>query len=118
MKAEKTDFTDTELAEFKELLDAKLAEARADLGILNTTLEHVANDAKGDDFAGEQMTREETQQLKGRQEKFIAQLEAALVRIANKSYGRCRVTGQLISKERLRLVPHATLSIQAKQQGL
>lgn len=108
------DFTDAELAEFKGLLDAKLAEARADLALLEKDLQNVANDAKGDDFAGEQMTREETQQLKGRQETFIRQLEAALVRIANKSYGRCRVTGQLISKERLRLVPHATLSIQAK----
>ena len=61
-------------------------------------------------------SREETAQLAGRQEKFIKHLEDALLRIRNKTYGICRVTGRLISKERLRLVPHATLSIEAKQQ--
>jgi RNA polymerase-binding transcription factor DksA len=64
----------------------------------------------------ETMSREETAQLAARQQKFIQNLENALLRIKNKTYGVCRVTGKLIPKERLRLVPHATLSIEAKQR--
>ncbi len=111
---EKTHYTAAELADFKEILDAKLAEARKDLALLNTSLDDLPTNIKSDDFAGEQLTRDETLMLKSRQEKFIAHLEAALVRIANGSYGRCRVTGKLISKERLRAVPHATLCMEAK----
>ena len=62
------------------------------------------------------MSREETAQLAARQQKFIMNLENALLRIKNKTYGVCRVTGKLIAKERLRLVPHATMSIEAKNQ--
>jgi RNA polymerase-binding transcription factor DksA len=64
------------------------------------------------------LSREETAQLAVRQQKFIKHLEDALIRIANKSYGICRVTGKLISKERLMIVPHATLSIEAKRQQM
>jgi DnaK suppressor protein len=113
---EKTHYTAAELAEFNELLNVKMAEAENDLKLLNTTLEHATNDAKGDDFAGEQMTREETQLLKQRQEKFIQRLQAAQARIRNGTYGICQVSGRLIGKERLRLVPHATMSIEAKHQ--
>ena len=114
MTTEKTHYTPDELAEFKELLDAKLAEAESDMEMLKTVLASVATDAKGDDFAGEQLNREEAQQLATRQAKYISYLKEAQARIANGTYGICRVTGKLISKERLRLVPHATLSIAAR----
>ena len=114
MTTEKTHYTPDELAEFKELLDAKLAEAESDLKLLNEALATVPSDAKGDDLAGEQLNREEMQQLASRQAKFIKHLQDAQLRIRNGTYGICRVTGKLISKERLRLVPHATLSIAAR----
>ncbi len=116
MSNEKNRYTAEELAEFEVLLHEKLAHADADLKSLRESIANVANDAKGDDFAGEQMTREETQQLATRQEKFIKHLQDAQVRIRNGTYGVCRVTGTLISKERLRLVPHATLNIEPKKQ--
>jgi DnaK suppressor protein len=119
---EKTRFSDAELLEFKALIDGKLADARIDLGLLRKSLSH-EDDNSTDDTAStfkmmedgsETLSREETAQLASRQEKFIKHLEDALVRIQNKTYGICRVTGKLIRKERLRLVPHATLSIEAK----
>jgi len=97
-------------------------EARKDLELLKGSLSH--SDDNGTDDTGaafkmmedgsETLSREETAQLAARQEKFILNLENALVRIQNKTYGLCRVTGKLIKKERLKLVPHATLSMEAK----
>lgn len=114
---EKTRYTDEELAEFKELLDKKLAEAEKDLELLKATMtaedEHVGRAEEGE----ERLSLAERNQLITRQEKFIGLLQDAHARIKNKTYGICRVTGALISKERLRLVPHATLSIAAKNAG-
>lgn len=118
----KTRYSDDELDEFKDLILKKLAEAQEDLDLLKGSLSH--NDDHGTDDTGrtfnmmedgsDTLSREEVAQLASRQEKFIANLQSALVRIENKTYGICRVTGKLIQKERLRLVPHATLSIEAK----
>lgn len=120
--SEKTRYSDAELEEFKELIDKKLDEARKDLVLLKKSLSHeddnstddTANTFKMMEDGSETLSREETAQLASRQEKFIKHLEDALTRIQNKTYGICRVTGKLIKKERLRLVPHATLSIEAK----
>ncbi len=118
----KTRYSDDELDEFKDLILKKLAEAQEDLDLLKGSLSH--NDDHGTDDTGrtfnmmedgsDTLSREEVAQLASRQEKFIANLQSALVRIENKTYGICRATGKLIQKERLRLVPHATLSIEAK----
>lgn len=120
---EKSRYSDAELAEFREIIERKLEEARNDLDLLKGSLSH--KDDHGTDDTGrtfnmmedgsETLSREEVAQLAARQEKFIRNLENALVRIQNKNYGICRVTGKLIRKERLRLVPHATLSIEAKK---
>src|SRR5690606_9674505 len=122
--ADKTRYSDEELKEFKELILKKLEEARRDYELLKQTLANTDNNGTDDtspsfkmiEDGSETLSREETAQLAGRQEKFIKHLEDALLRIRNKTYGICRITGRLISKERLRLVPHATLSIEAKQQ--
>ena len=118
----KTRYSDVELGEFKELILNKLKEAQEDLDLLKGSLSH--NDDHGTDDTGrtfnmmedgsDTLSREEIAQLASRQEKFISSLQNALVRIENKTYGICRVTGNLIKKERLKLVPHATLSIEAK----
>jgi DnaK suppressor protein len=122
MANEKTRYSDAELAEFKELIQNKLKEAQVDYQLLVGSLSH--NDDHGTDDTGrtfnmmedgsETLSREEVAQLAARQEKFIQNLQAALVLIVNKTYGLCRITGKLIPKERLRLVPHATMSIDAK----
>jgi RNA polymerase-binding transcription factor DksA len=121
MSQEKTHYSEAELAEFKELIIAKLKEAHDDLAMLNNSLSKSDNgtDDTGRTFnmmedGSETVSREENAQLAARQEKFIQNLEFALARIENKTYGICRVTGKLIQKERLLLVPHATLSIEAK----
>lgn len=122
--ADKIRYNDDELAEFRDLINKKLDEARRDYDLLKQTLANTDNNGTDDtspsfkmiEDGSETMSREETAQLASRQEKFIKHLEDALLRIRNKTYGICRVTGRLISKERLRLVPHATLSIEAKQQ--
>ncbi|TVR37493.1 MAG: TraR/DksA family transcriptional regulator [Cryomorphaceae bacterium] len=119
---DKTRFSDEELQEFKELIEKKLTDAREDLVLLRKSLSHEDDNSTDDTHAtfkmmedgSETLSREETAQLAARQEKFIKHLEDALMRIQNKTYGICRVTGKLIRKERLRLVPHATLSIEAK----
>lgn len=118
----KTRYSDTELAEFKELIEKKLEEAKVDLQLLKGSLSH--NDDHGTNDTGrtfnmmedgsDTLSREEVAQLASRQEKFITALNNALIRIENKTYGICRSTGNLIQKERLMLVPHATLSIEAK----
>ena len=122
MATEKNKFSDSELEEFKVLINKKLLEANEDYALLIGSLSHA--DDHGTDDTGrtfnmmedgsETLSREEVAQLAARQEKFIQSLNAALVRIENKTYGVCRVTGLLIPKERLRLVPHATMSIDAK----
>jgi RNA polymerase-binding transcription factor DksA len=123
MATEKTRYTDAELEEFKEIIEHKLKEAKTDLELLKGSLSH--SDDHGTDDTGrsfnmmedgsETLSREEMSQLAARQEKFVQNLQNALMRIMNKNYGVCRVTGKLIRKERLKLVPHATLSIEAKK---
>ena len=117
----KTKYNDSELAEFRELITGKILAARAELNELASTLS--ATNANGDDAAiagktledgSATMEKEQTNQLAARQKKFIEQLEAALMRIENKTYGICRSTGKLIPKERLRAVPHTTQSMEAK----
>jgi DnaK suppressor protein len=115
-------YSDNELVEFEVLINSKLLQARQDLDQLKRSLSHEDDNSTDDtsptfkmmEDGSETMSREETAQLASRQEKFIRALENALMRIKNKTYGVCRETGKLISKERLRLVPHATLSIEAK----
>jgi len=122
MDKPKNRYSDKELEEFKNLIQNKLKEANEDFVLLKGSLSHT--DDHGTDDTGrtfnmmedgsETLSREEVAQLAARQEKFIQSLNAALMRIENKTYGVCRITGQLIPKERLRLVPHATMSIDAK----
>jgi RNA polymerase-binding transcription factor DksA len=124
MAQEKSRFSDIELEEFRTLIDQKLVDANIDYSLLVGSLSH--NDDHGTDDTGrafnmmedgsETLSREEVAQLAARQEKFIQSLQAALIRIKNKTYGICRVKGTLIPKERLRLVPHATMSIDAKNE--
>ncbi len=121
---EKTRYSDEELQEFKELILKKLAKAQEDYELLRSNLDN----SDGNDVADTSPTfkileegastlgKEEAGRLAQRQLKFIQHLQNALVRIENKTYGICRVTGKLIPKERLRAVPHATLSIDAKMQ--
>ena len=123
--SEKTRYTDVELAEFKELILDKLVKAQKDYELLR---DGVSN-ADGNDImdisptfkvlekgAGT-LSKGESGRLAQRQMKFIQHLQAALIRIENKTYGICRETGKLIPKERLRAVPHATLSIEAKNDN-
>ena len=122
MAKQKNRYSDKELQEFKNLILGKLKEAQDDYHLLVGSLSH--NDDHGTNDTGrtfnmmedgsETLSREELAQLAARQEKFINNLQAALVRIENKTYGICRVNGTLIQKERLKLVPHATMSIDAK----
>ncbi|MFD2553352.1 MULTISPECIES: TraR/DksA family transcriptional regulator [Sphingobacterium] len=121
---EKTRYSDAELLEFKAIIMDKLRIAKEELLALTKTLS--GGNANGtDDTAGTYKTledgsatleKEQTNQLAARQKKFIDNLEAALVRIENKTYGVCRETGKLIQKERLKAVPHTTLSIEAKNK--
>ena len=121
-KREKTRYSDEELQEFREIINKKLEEARNGLEVLTeaytTQNENDTNDTSPSfkilEEGSQVLSKEENGQLAARQRKFIRDLENALIRIENKSYGICRVTGKLISKERLRSVPHATLSIEAK----
>lgn len=123
-KREKTRYSDEELQEFKEIILRKLEEAREGLKLLTeaytTQNANDTNDTSPSfkilEEGSQVLSKEENSQLAARQQKFIRDLENALIRIENKTYGVCRVTGKLISKERLRSVPHATLSIEAKLQ--
>ena len=120
--AEKTRYTDTELAEFKSLIMGKLEKAQKDYEIYKSSItQSDGNDTQDTsptfkvlEEGAATLSKEEAGKLAQRQLKFIQHLQAALVRIENKTYGICRETGKLISKERLRAVPHATLSIDAK----
>jgi RNA polymerase-binding transcription factor DksA len=115
-------YSDKELTEFKELIIGKLQEAQTDFDLLKLTLSNADNHGTDDtspsfkllEDGSDVLSKEETAQLAIRQEKYIVNLKNALMRIENKTYGICRVTGKLIPKERLRSVPHATLSIDAK----
>ena len=120
--AEKTRYSDAELAEFKELILDKLEKAKKDYEIYKSSItQSDGNDTQDTsptfkvlEEGAATLSKEEAGKLAQRQLKFIQHLQAALVRIENKTYGICRETGKLISKERLRAVPHATLSIDAK----
>lgn len=118
----KTRYSDEELQEFKEIILEKLERAKKDYQLLKNSLTREKSNDVNDtsptfkvlEEGANTLSREQTSNLAHRQMKFIEHLEAALVRIQNKTYGICRETGKLISKERLKAVPHATLSIEAK----
>jgi len=120
----KSRYSDAELKEFKELINEKLRVAREELRTLVDSLNQTALNGTDDtasayktlEDGSASLEKESINQLAARQRKFIENLENALFRIENKSYGICRVTGQLIPKERLRAVPHATLSMEAKMR--
>lgn len=120
--AEKTRYSDDELKEFKELILDKLEKAKEDYDLLKSSItQEDGNDTQDTsptfkvlEEGASVLSKEESGKLAQRQLKFIQHLQAALVRVENKTYGVCRETGVLISKERLRAVPHATLSIDAK----
>ena len=123
-QAVKTRYSDAELAEFKAIIEEKLAKAKAEYNTLRQVVMHNGtNDIEDttpsfrtvEDDGAFQLSKEEASQMAQRQYKFIQNLEGALARIENKTYGICRVTGKLIPKERLRLVPHATLTVEAKE---
>ena len=115
---EKTRYTDDELQEFKEIINEKLAKAKEELTLYKSQLaersENQDSKLKGLDDGIGTIETERISTLAARQEKYIKHLQNALIRIQNNVYGICRVTGKLIPKERLRVVPHATLSVQAK----
>jgi DnaK suppressor protein len=119
---EKTRYTDKELEEFRVLINEKLVKAKEQLALIESAYKNDSNNGTDDtsptfkafDEGSEVMSKEANSQLAIRQEKFIRDLKNALIRIENKTYGICRVTGKLIKPERLRIVPHATLSIEAK----
>jgi DnaK suppressor protein len=115
-------YSDKDLAEFKALIQNKIANAEEDLALIKSAFKNDSNNGTDDtsptfkafEEGSETMSKEANVALAIRQEKFIRDLKNALVRIENKTYGICRGTGKLIAKERLKLVPHATLSIEAK----
>jgi DnaK suppressor protein len=122
--AERTRYSDEELQEFKDIILRKLDQAKRDYELLKNTITHGdGNDTQDTsptfkvlEEGAAVLSKEEAGKLAQRQQKFIQYLQAALVRIENKTYGICRETGVLIPKERLRAVPHATLSIDAKHK--
>ncbi len=121
-ETKKTRYSDEELVEFKDIILDKLAKAQEDLELLTEAYtnhsEHDTNDTsptfKVLEEGQQVLSKEENSRMAARQQRFITNLQNAMIRIENKTYGVCRVTGKLISKERLRAVPHATLSIDAK----
>ena len=118
----KARYSDKDLDEFKILIEDKITKAQADLELLRSAYMNDGNNGTEDtsptfkafEEGSETMSKEANTQLAIRQEKFIRDLKNAMIRIENKTYGVCRVTGKLINKKRLLLVPHATLSIEAK----
>ncbi len=118
----KVRYSDKDLEEFRVLIEEKISKAKADLELLRSAYMNDGNNGTDDtaptfkafEEGSENMSKEANTQLSLRQEKFIRDLKNALIRIENKTYGVCRVTGKLINKKRLILVPHATLSIEAK----
>ena len=122
VEPEKTSYSTEELQVFKELILKKIEEAKVNLAALQAALAGNENDVndtaptfKNLEEGSNVLSKEENSRLAIRQQKYIRDLEAALIRIENKTYGICRVTGKLIPKERLRLVPHATLTVEAKE---
>jgi len=119
----KNAYTNKELKEFKQIIIEKIERADEDLALLKSAYANDADNGTEDtsptfkafEEGSTTLSKEENMKLAMRQEKFINNLKNALIRIQNKSYGVCRVTGKLISKDRLKLVPHATLSIEAKK---
>lgn len=115
-------FSEADLAEFKEIILKKIVKAQNDLDLIKSAYMNDLNNGTDDtsptfkafEEGSETMSKEANSQLAIRQEKFIRDLKNALFRVENKTYGVCKVTGKLISKERLKLVPHATMSIEAK----
>ncbi len=122
MENELVKYSDADLAEFKEVILKKLDKAKNDLELIKSAYMNDLNNGTDDtsptfkafEEGSETMSKEANSQLAIRQEKFIRDLKNALFRVENKTYGVCRVTGKLIPKERLLLVPHATMSIEAK----
>ena len=115
-------YSDADLAEFKEIILKKIEKAQKDLELIKSAYMNDLNNGTDDtsptfkafEEGSETMSKEANSQLAIRQEKFIRDLKNALFRVENKTYGICKVTGKLISKERLLIVPHATMSIEAK----
>ena len=122
-RTEKNRYSDEELAEFREIIEKKLEKARENLAQLTEAMANSADDVSDTSPTFKQLedsmevrSKEENAKLAVRQQKFVKDLEAALVRIENKTYGICKATGKLIPKERLRLVPHTTMTVEAKEQ--
>jgi len=123
MTENKVKYSEKELQEFKDIILKKIETAQEDLALIRSSYMNDSNNGTDDtsptfkafEEGSETMSKESNVQLAIRQEKFIRDLQNALLRIENKTYGVCRVTGKLIQKERLKLVPHATLSIEAKR---
>ena len=119
---ERTRYSEADLQEFKAIIQQKIEKAEKDLVLLRESFINDQNNGTDDtsptfkafEEGAETLSKEQNAILAGRQEKFIRDLKHALIRIENKTYGICRVTGKLIDKERLKAVPHATLSIEAK----
>ncbi|HBK83674.1 MAG TPA: molecular chaperone DnaK [Flavobacterium sp.] len=122
MTEENLRYSDADLAEFKELILNKIEKAKYDLDLIKSAYMNDLNNGTDDtsptfkafEEGSETMSKEANSALAIRQEKFLRDLKNALFRVENKTYGVCRITGKLISKERLKLVPHATMSIEAK----
>ena len=122
MAEDRQRYGDADLQEFKEVIQAKIEKAERDLMLIRESFINDQNNGTDDTYptfkafeeGAETLSKEQNAILAGRQEKFVRDLKNALIRIQNKTYGICRVTGKLIPKERLMAVPHATLSIEAK----
>ena len=122
MSENRVRYNDADLAEFKTLVQEKIVKAQEQFDLIEAAYRNDSDNGTNDtsptfkafDEGSEVMSKETSSQLAIRQEKFIRDLKNALIRIENKTYGVCRVTGKLINPERLKLVPHATLSIEAK----
>ena len=122
MADERVRYSDADLQEFKKIIQEKREKAEKDLSLINESFINDQNNGTDDtsptfkafEEGAETLSKEQNAILAGRQEKFLRDLKHALIRIENKTYGVCRVTGKLIPKDRLRAVPHATLSIEAK----
>ena len=122
MAEERVRYSDADLEEFRKIIEEKIEKAEKDLSLIRESFINDRNNGTDDtsptfkafEEGAEALSKEQNALLASRQEKFIRDLKNALIRIKNKTYGVCRVTGNLISKDRLKAVPHATLSIEAK----
>ena len=122
MAEERVRYSDADLEELRKIIEEKIEKAEKDLSLIRESFINDQNNGTDDtsptfkafEEGAETLSKEQNALLASRQEKFIRDLKNALIRIKNKTYGVCRITGNLISKERLKAVPHATLSIEAK----